>query len=93
MNKLIAYNIKDGRLWMGRPTFLSWLRCFFHRGVLTVKPIPGYREYGYYYTKLYISPCYANFTNQMCASPLDSVRIAEHRRGNHEVNFEPWNQP
>ena len=56
MNKIIAYGISDNgeRVWMGRPTLLSWLYCFFKRGgMLRIRPIPGYEEYAYYPNQLF----------------------------------------
>ena len=85
MNKIIVYGISENgeRVWMGRPTLLSWLYCFFKRGgMLTVKPIPNYEEYAYYPDQLYISFEYCNITNEdLGRTPLESVIIAERNKG------------
>ena len=94
MNKIIVYGISDNgeRMWMGRPTLLSWLYCFFKRGgMLTVKPIKNWEEYAYYPDALYITPEYANFTNEdLGSTPLASVMIAEKRKGNEVCDYKPW---
>ena len=81
MNKIIVYGIIDNgeRVWMGRPTLLSWLYCFFKRGgMLTVRPIPGYEEYAYYPDQLYIGFEYCNLINEdLGCTPLASVIIEE----------------
>ena len=81
MNKIIVYGISDNgeRVWMGRPTLLSWLYCFFKRGgMLRIRPIPGYEEYAYYPNQLFTSFEYCNLTNEdLGRTPLTSVIIAE----------------
>lgn len=94
MNKIIVYGFSDNgaRVWFGRPTLLSWLYCFFKRGgMLTVKPIPGYKEYAYYSDKLYISFEYCNLTNEnLGCTLLASIIIAEKRKGKTISSIEPW---
>ena len=94
MNKMIVYGIRDGKLWMGRPTFLSWVRCLFRRGwMLAVKPIRGWERYAHYPDVLYISPEYANFTNEdFGATPLASVMIAEKHKGHEVYGYKPWQE-
>lgn len=94
MNKIIAYGISDNgeRVWMGRPTLLSWLYCFFHRGgMLTVRPIKGFEDYAYYPDQLYISFEYCNLVNEdLGVTPLASVVIAEHHKGNGFPPYKPF---
>lgn len=96
MNKIIVYGISDNgeRVWMGRPTLLSWLYCFFKRGgMLTVRPIPGYEEYAYYPDQLYISFEYCNLTNEdLGCTPLASVIIAEKHKGRTVFPTKAWNE-
>ena len=96
MSKIIVYGISDNgeRVWMGRPTFLSWLYCFFKRGgMLTVKPISGYEEYAYYPDQLYISFEYCNLTNEdFGRTPLASVIIAEKHKGRTVFPTKSWNE-
>ena len=94
MNKIIVYGISDNgeRVWMGRPTLLSWLYCFFKRGgMLRVIPIPGYEEYAYYPNQLYISFEYCNLTNEdLGCTPLGSVIIAEKHKGRTVFPTKSW---
>jgi hypothetical protein len=94
MNKIIVYGISEDneRVWMGRPTLLSWLYCFFKRGgMLTVKPIPGYEKYAYYPDRLYISFEYCNLTNEdLGRTPLASVILAEKHKGRIMFPFKSW---
>lgn len=94
MNKIIVYGISDNneRVWMGRPTLVSWLRCFFRKGgMLIVKPIPGYEEYAYYPDQLCVSFEYCNLTNEdLGCTPLSSVILAEKRRGREVFPTKPW---
>lgn len=94
MNKIIVYGISDNgdRVWFGRPTLLSWLYCFFKRGgMLTVKPIPGYKEYAYYPDQLHISFEYCNLINEdLGCTPLASIIIAEKRKGRTVFPTKPW---
>jgi hypothetical protein len=92
MSKVIVYGFKDDKLWMGRPTLLSWLYCFFHRGgMLTVKPIKGFENYAHYPDRLYISFEYCNLTNEdLGITPLASVYVAEHHKGNDLPPLKPF---
>ena len=94
MNKIIVYGISDNgeRVWMGRPTLLSWLYCFFKRGgMLRVRPIPGYEEYAYYPNQLYTSFEYCNLTNEdLGCTPLASVIIAEKHKGRTLFPTKSW---
>ena len=94
MNKIIVYGISDNgeRVWMGRPTLLSWLYCFFKRGgMLRVRPIPGYEEYAYYPNQLYTSFEYCNLTNEdLGCTPLASVIIAEKHKGRTVFPTKSW---
>jgi hypothetical protein len=96
MNKIIVYGISENgeRVWMGRPTLLSWLHCFFKRGgMLTVKPIPNYEEYAYYPDQLYISFEYCNITNEdLGRTPLESVIIAERNKGKTAFPVKSWHE-
>lgn len=97
MNKIIVYGISDNgeRVWMGRPTLLSWLYCFFKRGgMLTVKAIPGYEEYAYYTDhELYVSFDYCNLTNEdLGRTPLASVIIAEKHKGREVFPTKSWHE-
>ena len=96
MSKIIVYGISENgeRVWIGRPTLLSWLCCFFRRGgMLTVKPIPGYEKYAYYPNQLYVSFEYCNLTNDdLGCTPLSSVIIAEKRRGREWTATKAWNE-
>ena len=94
MNKIIVYGISDNgeRVWMGRPTLLSWLYCFFFLfGMLRVRPIPGYEEYAYYPNQLYTSFEYCNLTNEdLGCTPLASVIIAEKHKGRTVFPTKSW---
>lgn len=99
MSKIIVYGISEDKVWFGRPTLLSWLYCFFHRGgMLTVKPIKGWEEFAYYPDRLHISFEYANITNESFGSnpfgptPLASVIISEKRRGREWVATKSWQE-
>lgn len=93
MSKIIVYGFEDGKLWMGRPTLLSWLYCFFHRGgMLTAKPIKGFEDYAYYPDQLYVSFEFCNLTNEdLGVTPLASVILAERNRGRDITTLTPWN--
>ena len=94
MNKIIAYGISNNgeRVWMGRPTLLSWLYCFFKRGgMLRIRPIPGYEEYAYYPNQLFTSFEYCNLTNEdLGCTPLASVIIAEKHKGRTVFPIKSW---
>ena len=96
MNKIIAYGISDNgeRVWMGRPTLLSWLYCFFKRGgMLRIRPIPGYEEYAYYPNQLFTSFEYCNLTNEdLGCTPLASVIIAEKHKGRVVFPTKSWHE-
>ena len=94
MSKVIVYGFETDKLWMGRPTLLSWLYCFFRRGgMLTVKPIKGFENYAYYPNRLYISFEYCNLVNEdLGVTPLASVLIAEHRKGKVLSSFKPFQE-
>ena len=96
MNKIIVYGISDNgeRVWMGRPTLLSWLYCFFKRGgMLTVKPIHGYEKYAYYPDQLYISFEYCNLVNEdLGCTPLASVILAESHKGRVAFPTKAWHE-
>jgi hypothetical protein len=93
MSKVIVYGFRDNKLWMGRPTLLSWMYCFFHRGgMLTVKPIKGFEDYAHYPDQLYISFEYCNLTNEdLGVTPLASIILAERNRGRDITTLTPWN--
>ena len=92
MSKVIVYGFEDDKLWMGRPTLLSWLYCFFRRGgMLTVKPIKGFENYAYYPAQLHVSFEYCSLTNEeFGATPLASVFVAEHHKGNDLPPLKPY---
>lgn len=96
MNKIIVYGISENgeRVWMGRPTLLSWLHCFFKRGsMLIIKPIPNYEEYAYYPDQLYISFEYCNITTEDWGrTPLESVIIAERNKGKTAFPIKSWHE-
>ena len=96
MNKIIAYGISDNgeRVWMGRPTLLSWLYCFFKRGgMLRIRPIPGYEEYAYFPNQLFTSFEYCNLTNEdLGHTPLASVIIAEKHKGRTVFPTKSWHE-
>lgn len=94
MNKIIAYGVSDNgeRVWMGRPTFLSWLYCFFKRGgMLAIKPIPGYEKFAYDPDQFHITFEYCNLTNEdLGCTPLVSVFIAEKHKGRTVFPTKAW---
>lgn len=92
MNKIIVYRFDGNRLWFGRPTFLSWVRCFFCKGGrLVVKPVKGWEQFALYPKKWNIGFEFANFaTEWLDVDPIAFICFVEGNRGHEVTEICPW---
>ena len=94
MTKILVYGFKEDRLWFGRPTLRSWVRCFFQNGgMLVVKPVKDWEQFAYYPDELHINFQFANLVSEwLDASPLASIVMAEKDKGNEITAIRPWTE-
>jgi hypothetical protein len=92
MNKIIVYGFNENRLWFGRPTLASWVRCFFCKGArLVVKPIKGWEQFAHYPKKWGIAFEFANLANEwLDVDPLAAICFSEKCRGHELTEIRPW---
>ncbi len=92
MTKMIAYNFDGDRLWFGRPTFFSWMRCFFCKGGrLVIKPIKGWEQFALFPKKWGSGFEFVNLASEwLDVDPISSICFAEKNRGHEVVAIKPW---
>jgi hypothetical protein len=68
---------KDGKLYFGKVSFISWVKAYFgiDGRMLVVKPLKGYENYHYFKNQdLYVSPNYGLLVNDFYHQKLLDIK-------------------